>query len=351
MRILKSITLAILIVAFTNMGSWGQPSVSRPGIPPGTTRADGSAHQDGDTLSWSAALGRWIAGAASSGTWASLTGDPIISLPYASLTAGQYIGDTSPGVCGETLVAGQAVYLGASGRYWKARSNASSTMPAVAVVAAVSGGGVAGQACVILRRGYINTGTYTAATAPVPIYVDRTTPGLITITAPSTVGDQVQLLGYVTGTANVLAININEALFEVGTGLVDLTTEVTGILPKVNGGTGSAGGDGTIADAATIYPSSNGTAGGTKVQFFTVTACAQATVFGTPAGSWANGDRLVIRIYSAAQQNLDFTTSTVYRFGDAAAPTTTVAGKTQYLGFVYHSTAAKWDCTGSIGNF
>jgi hypothetical protein len=138
--------------------------------------------------------------------------------PYASLTAGQYEGPTRAGVCGETLVAGNAVYLGATGRLWKAKADSTSTMPAIGIVVSVSGGGLAGQACVILTSGYINTGTYTAATAPVPIYVSRATAGLITITAPSTVGDQVQILGYVTDVANILAININEALFEVGSG-------------------------------------------------------------------------------------------------------------------------------------
>ena len=112
---------------------------------------------------------------------------------------------------------------------------------------------------------------------------------------------------------------------------------------------------GTIAGTSggTYYPSSNGTSGGTKVQHFTITALTGAAIFALPPGTWNDGDRLVIRIYSAAAQTLDFTTnSTVWRAGTTTSlPTTTTAGKTMYCGFIYNSAQSIFDIAGAAGGF
>ena len=60
---IKSILAGLLVLAMVGVG-WGQPAPS--GIPRGTTRSDGSAHQNNDTLVWLTANGRWVAQAATS---------------------------------------------------------------------------------------------------------------------------------------------------------------------------------------------------------------------------------------------------------------------------------------------
>jgi hypothetical protein len=104
----------------------------------------------------------------------------------------------------------------------------------------------------------------------------------------------------------------------------------------------------TIGTGGTIYPSSTGGSGGTKVQLFTVTALDNTgtTYFGQPAGgaAWADGDRLTIRILdNGTARVLDFTTSTYYTAVGTVLPTTTVLGKYLYVGCIYNSTTAKWD--------
>lgn len=101
---------------------------------------------------------------------------------------------------------------------------------------------------------------------------------------------------------------------------------------------------GTITDAATIYPSSDGTGTGTKVHHFTVTALAQAAAFDGPTGTWVDGEKLVIRIKDAGVgKALDFTTSAHYTAIGVTLPTTTTASKIIYLGCVYNGVSSKWD--------
>ena len=71
---LKHLTLAILTLALIVAPATAQVIVTTHGIPVGTTRGDGSAHQAGDSLFWSATYGRWIAGAPTSAAWGGITG-------------------------------------------------------------------------------------------------------------------------------------------------------------------------------------------------------------------------------------------------------------------------------------
>jgi hypothetical protein len=110
---------------------------------------------------------------------------------------------------------------------------------------------------------------------------------------------------------------------------------------------------GTIADGVLdgavykIYPSLDGTATGTKVSFFTVTAMAHACEFETPAGTWYPGERLVIRIKdNGTARALDFTTSAKYIPIGVVLPTTTVISKLLYIACVYNSVSSKWDVLG-----
>jgi hypothetical protein len=101
--------------------------------------------------------------------------------------------------------------------------------------------------------------------------------------------------------------------------------------------------NGYIDSAATIYPSTDGTAAGTKVKEFTVTTLAHDAVFTAPVGTWSNWDKLTIRIKDdGTPRTLDFTTAACYRPVGVTLPTTTSANKWVYLSMVYDIDIPEW---------
>lgn len=84
---------------------------------------------------------------------------------------------------------------------------------------------------------------------------------------------------------------------------------------------------------------------------FQVTAQAGALKFNNPGGTPAAGQKLIIRIKDdgtarALTYDTQFRTSS-----DLALPTTTVLGKTLYMGFIYNTTDTKWDLIAVLNNF
>jgi len=102
---------------------------------------------------------------------------------------------------------------------------------------------------------------------------------------------------------------------------------------------------GTIASSATPHPSSNGDAGGTKVNHFTITAQAEALVLHAPAGTWADGDKLLVRILdNGSAWGITYESNKyVSRISGTALPSTTVISKYLYMGFIYNSTADRME--------
>lgn len=75
---------------------------------------------------------------------------------------------------------------------------------------------------------------------------------------------------------------------------------------------------------------------------FIITAQAGALKFNNPGGTPAQGEKLIIRIKDdGTARNLTY--DTYFRALGVPLPTTTVLGKTLYLGFIYNSTDTKWD--------
>lgn len=101
---------------------------------------------------------------------------------------------------------------------------------------------------------------------------------------------------------------------------------------------------GTVADAATITPTGDGS------DLYTVTALAQAATIAAPSGTPVNGQKLILRIKDNGTAR-GLTWNAIYRAGDTALPTTTVLGKTLYLGFIYNSADSKWDFVSTAGGF
>lgn len=102
------------------------------------------------------------------------------------------------------------------------------------------------------------------------------------------------------------------------------------VVPRANGTTSSA----------TPTPNSDTT------DMYYLTAQAEAAAFGAPTGTPVNGQKLLIRILdNGTVRALSWNSGAGgYIARGQALPTTTVAGKYLYVGFVYNSVASKWDC-------
>lgn len=83
-----------------------------------------------------------------------------------------------------------------------------------------------------------------------------------------------------------------------------------------------------------------------NLDIFVITAQAGALLFNAPGGTLVQGRSLVIRIKDNGTARA-LTWNAVFRAIGTALPSTTVLGKTLYLGFFYNSTDTKWDLVAS----
>jgi len=65
----------------------------------------------------------------------------------------------------------------------------------------------------------------------------------------------------------------------------------------------------------------------------------------------ASGQKIVYRIRQDGSGNRTLSWGSAFRFSGSAPTLTTAANKTDYIGFVYHATDAKWDCIAERLNF
>jgi hypothetical protein len=199
-------------------------------------------------------------------------GSGSLNIPVTDLS---YSGMPLTGIAGATLSFGQAIYQSsADKRLYPAKADAVGTMAAVGVVVV---GGNALATVTYIDNGYLRNDALTwtvGSVAAGKIYVSPTTAGAITQAAPNTAGQQLQELGYAEDT-HILRIAVNALLVEIGSGLTELASEVTGVLPAANGGAGTvfglmkANGSGTVSAAMAgvdyAVPGSGTTPGGTSV--------------------------------------------------------------------------------------
>lgn len=92
---------------------------------------------------------------------------------------------------------------------------------------------------------------------------------------------------------------------------------------------------GSIASSSTPTPSAN------DHDQYNITALAAAATVGAPSGTPTDGQKLVMRIKDNGTARA-LSWNAIYRT-ITALPTTTVVGKTLYLGFMYNAADTKWD--------
>lgn len=107
----------------------------------------------------------------------------------------------------------------------------------------------------------------------------------------------------------------------------------------------------TFASVTNVTSSATPTpTGDSRQNDLNVTAQTVGATIGAPTGTPVNGNRVLMRIFSAAAQTLAF--NAIYNFStDQPAPTSTGVGKDLYIGAVYNSRSSKWDAVLVLGNF
>lgn len=257
---------------------------------------------------------------------------------YASLADNGYIGLTKTGIVGETVVVGSHVYLkAADSRWWKTDSSAAATMSNhPALVVAIAGGGVAGTTATLLLWGYHRNDTLYAAftTNGAPVYASET-PGLLTATAPTTVGAFLQVLGKISDVDKIIKYDPDKSVIEIGLEGVDISSVQTLTNKRITQRTSTLpSDDATLTSANAEYDVD-------IADMFLVADLQQTTDFGVPGGTPTNGQPLQLRMFSTAGQ--DLTWNAIFREIGVTKPATIPAGKWVYVGLKYNTTGPYWD--------
>lgn len=92
----------------------------------------------------------------------------------------------------------------------------------------------------------------------------------------------------------------------------------------------------TITTATTITPTADDS------DYYAATALGAAATIAAPSGTPSAGQRLVIRLKDDGTGRA-LTWNAIYRAIGVTLPTTTVAGKTHYIFFIYNATDTKRD--------
>jgi hypothetical protein len=211
-------------------------------------------------------------------------------------------------------------------------------------------------------------------------YIDAATLPVASVTAPTGTGyahvtagafDPASKLISLTAAADVAAnqgtattVLHGNAAGQPSFGAVVLTSDVSGVLPTANGGTGQNSSatfpttgvvvteaatetltakrvtprQVAMADAAAVTPTSDTADINTLVS----TQVAGTLTVNAPSGTPTDGQKLVLRLKSTNAQTYSF--NATYAFSTTVtAPTTLAAGKTDYLGLMWDATNTKWD--------
>lgn len=106
--------------------------------------------------------------------------------------------------------------------------------------------------------------------------------------------------------------------------------------------TGSISNSRIVTRVASTTSGSSLTPNGDTTDQYEVTALAVGATINAPSGTPNDGQRLIIRIDDdGSAQSLSW--DAIYRVVGTTLPTTTVAGKTLYVGCVYNTNKTKWD--------
>lgn len=125
-------------------------------------------------------------------------GQPVVDASSAATLATTELYD-----CPAAVAVGDAVYLTATGTVDRARANALATMPVVGVVQSKP----SATTCLVQTGDAL--GGYAGLTVDAFYYASPTTPGALTATVPTTIGQVVQQVGFAR-TATTLVVSLGD---------------------------------------------------------------------------------------------------------------------------------------------
>ena len=203
-----------------------------------------------------------------------------------------------------------------------------------------------------LNQTFTGTQSFSSIVATATVNMSQGTTNTVTIGSSTSTGTII--LGQATGTqiTNIQAgatASASTKTINIGTGGLSGSTTTIAIGSTASTTTVAANGKWTFAQVPLQTPASatigvsitpSGTISQLNVQTLTV-----GTTFQIPSSN-SDGQKLTIRIVdNGTAQTLSWIGTTGgYRSCGATLPTTTVAGKYLYVGFIYNAFAAFWDC-------
>lgn len=176
----------------------------------------------------------------------------------------------------------------------------------------------------------------------------------VTLTGTQTMTNKT-INGAIIGTSAITGGTINNATF--GTSAYSGGTITSASIITPTGDVATLTGTQTFTNKRNTKRVTTGTTAGTHTidanasDMFTVTAQNGTAVFASPSGTPTVGQTLIMRIKdNGTAAALSF--GTIYNFSsDLVAPTTTIASKTLYMGFVWNEVSSKWECLAVLNNF
>jgi len=155
----------------------------------------------------------------------------------------------------------------------------------------------------------------------------------------SSVDSQLPLFDSTTG--KLLKVSSATGIVKVTGGVVSVVTAPTGTIVGTND-TQTISNKRTNPRVASITSSATPTPDISAGDQFNVTALAEAATVAAPTGTPLDGNGILIRIKdNGTARTLAW--NSIYREGVATLPTTTVIGKTTYIGCKYNAADTKWD--------
>jgi hypothetical protein len=182
-------------------------------------------------------------------------------------------------------------------------------------------------------------------------YFTGTTTQTVTLPVVTTLvnGFQFQIVNQSTGIVTVQTSGAN-TIMAMGNNTVLTVTCV-----NTAGGTGTASWTWTYNAQRTVSVTTAGatlTPNITIGDVFTITAQDVALAVANPTGTPVNGQRMIIRIKdNGTLRSITWSGSQYRASSDLSLPTTTIASRTQYLGFIWNSTDSRWDLLARLDNF
>jgi len=130
-------------------------------------------------------------------------------------TDGKYEGEYVSGVLGETVIYSEVVYLKtADQRWWKALASAEATSGDV-LLGIMLEGGDAGETKKIMLRGFIREDDFNFISYGQALFIDASTGGDMTATAPAVATNIVRIVGYAGADANVVRFEPDKTWLEI----------------------------------------------------------------------------------------------------------------------------------------